>query len=99
MAAVEVELVATETGQRAFRVKVSSDLRFGLKAVYDVIPSSSGLNTPRDVERAVAAAGGACAEYLCEKYDDDLDPSVCAKEAQLALIDLCKKLGKARKRK
>lgn len=98
MAAVEVTLIAVETGQRAFQVRVSSDVKFGLMATVNVVPSHQGLNTTHEVERAVAAAGGACAEYLCEKYGDDLDPAVCAKEAQLALFDLCNKLHRARKK-
>lgn len=79
-----------DTGEYGFRVLVTSQVRSGLKAYQDIIPGRAGceLNSVRDIRRAVVIGAGACAEQLCDRYGDKIEPSECARLAG-PVFDAC----------
>jgi hypothetical protein len=47
------------------------------------------LDTGRDQSQQVGLVAGATAEYLCENYDDIIDPSTMVKTAMECYAELC----------
>lgn len=87
---VHVALIQdTETRQRIFRVRVTSNVRKGLRASND-IPANSDR-----VEYRVAIAAAACAEHQNEKYGDRHNPDYIAKVAVEAYREVLQKLEKS----
>ena len=45
------------------------------------------------VERQIQGLGEACALYLCDKYEEKVDPDQCARDTLAAFNELCKKIS------
>lgn len=63
----------------AITVALASEVKRGLKATVDVEPGKA--KNSDHLQQLVFAAGGACAEYLDEKYGENHDPSKCGQAA------------------
>lgn len=66
-------------------VSVESQVKPGLE-MNGEIPFDAG--NAREMRRAVQLLAGSCAERLCEKYNDQIDPGECAKAASEAWTDV-----------
>lgn len=84
---VEVELGRLSTDWRKFgiTVKVWSQRKPGLKATNEIDPAT--VTTAQAVIQLVGAAGGTCAEYLGERYRDNIDPTEAARLAMRAFVE------------
>lgn len=60
-------------------VQVASRVRKGLKSTNEIDPGSAG--NQQTLLHQLGIAGAACAEYLGEKYGDNIDPAQCARDA------------------
>lgn len=68
-------------------VQVNSKKRPGLKSTSDIDPGKA--NNYHHLLQMVGAAGAACAEYLGEKYGDDVDPTEASRDAIRAFGEEC----------
>lgn len=71
------------TGRHFIRVRIMSDakMRQHVKLWTQCIIFPDQYLSMREIDRAVAIAGGAVAEKQCEEYGDRHDPDWCAKAA------------------
>ena len=60
-------------------VQVASRVRKGLKSTNEIDPGAAG--NQRTLLHQLGIAGAACAEYLGEKYGDNIDPAQVARDA------------------
>lgn len=91
--AVEYGRAIQDFRQLVIHVRVLSRVKKGLWADIEVNPATCG--TVQATVSAVEAAGGAAAEYLGEKYGDNLDPSTCARLAARAFLEETKLVAEA----
>lgn len=77
----QVRLERDPENLRKFRimVQVYSQKRPGLKATQEIDPGAC--RNKDHLLQLVGVAGAACAEYLGEKYGDNIDPADCSKNA------------------
>lgn len=68
-------------------VQVYSRVKPGLKASNDIDPGAS--NGQQHLLQLIGAAGAACAEYLGEKYGDNIDPATASRDAIRAFGEEC----------
>lgn len=76
----------TDTGETVFRVRITSNVRKGLRASNDVPVNAAHR------EKHIAIAAAACAEHQNEKYGDKHNPDYVAKVAVEAYKDVLKQL-------
>jgi hypothetical protein len=84
VAELEIRLIQNADKSRFLRVRLSSDIKKGLVVQTDV-PYQG---TERRTEQAVFAAGGALAEYLGERYGENIDCDDVAKQARETFREL-----------
>jgi len=77
----DVTITATRADNQKYVIQVAvySNRKAGLKATVDVDPGKAQNND--HLIKLIAAAGGACAEYLCEHHKENHEPSECARAA------------------
>lgn len=69
-------------------VQVYSELRTGLKSNSEIDPGKA--NNQQHLLQLIGMAGAACAEYLGEKYGDNIDPEKSSKYAIQAFGEECR---------
>jgi len=72
-------------------VLVYSQKRPGLKSSTEIDPGKC--TNQHHLLQLIGAAGAACAEYLGEKYGDNIDPSVASRDAIRAFAEECRLLA------
>lgn len=94
---VTVKAVRLEEDRRkiGFSVEVRSKLKNHLLSTTEIDPTQ--MTGTRQVIAAVQAAGGACAEYLGERYGDPQDVGACSRFAVKALHEELKLLSELAK--
>ena len=68
-------------------VQVYSRTRPGLKSSTDIDPGQCA--SQQHILQMIGTAGAACAEYLGEKYGDNIDPVVASRDAVRAFGEEC----------
>ena len=88
--AVTARLARDPEDFRRYRitVQVYSRVKPGLKASNDIDPGAS--NGQQHLLQMIGTAGAACAEYLGEKYGDNIDPVVASRDAVRAFGEECR---------
>jgi hypothetical protein len=81
--------------QYVITVQVLSEKRKGLKGDVKVDPLAA--TSVAQLAGMVEAAGGAAAEYLGENYNDNIDPSQCARDAVKAFGEECRMMAELKK--
>lgn len=69
-------------------VQVYSRTRPGLKSTNDIDPGK--VNGQQHLLQLIGAAGAACAEYLGEKYGENIDPATASQNAIRAFGEECR---------
>jgi hypothetical protein len=72
-------------------VSLYSHKKRGLKATTEVDPGVA--STADQLKQLVYAAGAACAEHLCGKYQEEHDPSICGTNAVLDFARECEMMA------
>ena len=76
-------------------VQVYSRVKPGLKASNDIDPGAS--NGQQHLLQLIGAAGAACAEYLGEKYGDNIDHVTASRDAVRAFGEECRLMAELAK--
>lgn len=97
MQGVEVRLGRLDSDWRktAILVSVLSKKKPGVKSRNEIDPGAC--ENQADLLKRVGLAAGACAEYLCERYRETIDPSMAVIYGQRAFLEEMKLLSELKK--
>ena len=90
---VQARLGRNPEDPRKYQVTVLmySQVRPGLKSSTDIDPGQCA--SQQHLLQMIGTAGAACAEYLGEKYGDNIDPVVASRDAVRAFGEECRLLA------